>query len=68
MKIVLKRNGTGTIKEFENKEELLDFAGELIERRNVIDNDTQAKIVGRNKNLTISEIVDEIDYTRVYKK
>lgn len=62
---IIKRNGTGTIEKFKNKDELLDFAIKIIERGNIIENKIQEKIIYKCKSLTIDEIIGEIDYKRV---
>ncbi len=65
MKITIKRNGTGTIKEFNNKAELLSFASSELIKRGVIENSTQEKIINEDESVTIGEIIENIDYQRI---
>lgn len=67
MKIRLKKIGIDIIKEFNNKSELFDFTKRELERKGIIENDMERKILNSNdyNRFTIYDLVNEIDYRRI---
>lgn len=63
MKIKIKKNGNfNIIKEFKNKENLLDFASKLIRENGYIENNIQKQILNKNIKINIKDIITNIDY------
>ncbi len=69
MKILLKKVYIGTSREFKNKDELIEFTKKYIEKKGIIDNSFEHRVLF-NKNVTIYDCLEVLkgDYIRVYNK